>query len=87
MFLLEKICNQLPSIHADIPWEQTPPTVTVGGPMDLLPQISQQKGAVEAACQTILLLFVTSINASLPGPALCQRIPQQAYVYTSLPEV
>ena len=34
------------------------PALTANGPMDRLLQISQQKGAVKAALQAILLLYV-----------------------------
>ena len=59
----------------------------VGGQTDCLPQISRQQGAVESACQTIMLLLVDTRNAAFPGPSFYQRTPHQVCVDISLQEV
>ena len=86
MFLPEEVCNRSPDIRADSPQEKTLPSLTVGGPIDCLPQLSRQLGAVKSAPQAILLLFFAYLDAEFLGPDLRQCITHQACIYSSLPE-
>ena len=87
MFFQEDIRNLLPGFCVDIPWEKTPAPLVVCGITDRLTQLSRQQGPVKAACQAILILLVTSRNATFPVPFLCQHIPYQPCFNVSLPEV
>ena len=64
-----------------------PPPFLVDGLTDLLPQLSRQQGAVEDVRQAIFLQFYVSFDVALLSPALCQRIPHYACIYSLLPEV
>ena len=86
MFLPENINNGCLFFVYTSPGKIRPP-LSIGGPTDRLSQLSQQHRAVEATFQAVLLLFYKSLNTSLSRPALFQRIPHQACVNASLPEV
>ena len=87
VFLPEYIHNRSPGLRENTPQENIPPHLTVGGPMDRLPQLYRKHGAVEAARQAILLFFFASLDADLPSPALHQRTPHQVCIYTPILEV
>ena len=65
--------------------KNTTPPLSVGDPTERLLHIYQQEGDVEAACQAILILFYTSLDADFPSPVPRQHIPHQAYMCTPLP--
>ena len=87
MLILENLCNWLPSICALVIWKETPFPLSVGCPIDGLPNISWQPCNVELPCYDFALLLSSTGDPDLPNSTLHLRVPHQARVETSLPDV